>query len=173
MKRQPLALRPHDVCVALQLALTPDLPFRDLAKSVSVSLGEAHNATQRLRSARLVLPNKMGVNRPALLEFLLHGVPYAFPGNLGPIARGVPTAHSGPVLGEYFPPVDPIVWPHHGGKARGAALTPLCRDAPEMVSRNPDLYRILTLVDALRVGRAREKRLGQELLQSALNTRAA
>jgi hypothetical protein len=32
----------------------------------------------------------------ALADFLVHGVPYAFPGELGAQVGGVPTAHAGP-----------------------------------------------------------------------------
>ena len=53
MKRQPLSLRPHDVCVLLQFALKPQMTFRDLSDLVGLSLGEVHNATKRLAVSRL------------------------------------------------------------------------------------------------------------------------
>lgn len=168
MKGQLITLRPQDVCVALQLCLTPEVAFRDLAKSVAMSLGETHNATQRLRSARLVLVDRSVPNRPGLAEFLQHGVPYAFPGVLGPVSRGVPTAHSGPVLAAHLSGDDPVVWPHRSGNVRGATLAPLCPSAPSLADDNSELYELLTLVDALRVGRARERALAIELLRASI-----
>jgi len=167
MPKVRVALRPHDVCVALQLCVTPEVAFRALAQSVGLSLGEAHNATQRLREARLVFPDRSAIQRPALLEFLTHGVPYAFPAHLGPEVRGVPTAHAGPLLAEHIGGA-PVVWSHSTGSVRGASIIPLCASAPEAASVNPELYDLLTLVDALRVGRARERSKARELLESVL-----
>ncbi len=170
MSQQPLALRPHDVCVLLQLMLTPEVPFRELAQLVGQSLGEAHNATKRLEISRLYLSHRREVNKPAVVEFLVSGVPYVFPGELGPETRGVPTAHSGPVLGENMPSSNVVVWPSVDGEARGLALAPLCAGAPNTISSNPPLYRWLTVVDALRVGRARERSLAREALEQEIGS---
>lgn len=168
MSSQPLALRPHDVCVALQLAITPKTTFRDLAQAVGVSVGEAHNAAKRLEVARLFMGDLREVNRRALQEFLVSGVPYAFPGELGPEVRGVPTAYSGPALADEMASPHTVVWPSVHGRLRGLSLTPLCPSAPETIETSPELYRLLTLVDALRVGRARDRNLAQRLLETEL-----
>ena len=47
-----MPLKPADVAVALQLSLTPDVPYRELAAAVGISHGEAHNAVRRLQAAR-------------------------------------------------------------------------------------------------------------------------
>ncbi len=49
MKRQPLSLRPHDVCVLLQFALKPEMTFRDLSDQVG----------RRILAARQELGEKM------------------------------------------------------------------------------------------------------------------
>lgn len=162
---QPLSLRPHDVCVALQLILTPESDFRSLAKHVGVSLGEAHNATKRLQVAHLVLPHRLVVNRSNLLEYILHGVPYSFPGDLGAETLGVPTAHSSPAFREKIAAADVIVWPSVKGTERGVALQPLCSGAADLPADNPQLYRWLSAIDVLRVGRARERTLAKEILE--------
>jgi len=168
VSQQPLSLRPHDVCVLLQLVLTPEVTFRKLAELVGISLGEAHNATKRLEVSRLYVLHLHQANRPALTEFLISGVPYAFPGELGPETRGVPTAHSGPALAELVSTPHVVVWPSPHGEARGLALTPLCAAAPKMINSNPLLYRWLTVVDALRVGRARERSIARSLIETEL-----
>ena len=45
---------------------------------------------------------------------------------------------------------------------------PLCASAPDLVQRNEELYRWLTLVDALRVGRARDRSLAGDILEQEL-----
>lgn len=168
MSPSQISLRPHDICVALQLVLTPGFSYRELAHDVGLSLGEAHNAVKRLEQARLFIPDPGRVNVPALLELLVHGVPYVFPGQLGPDTQGVPTAHSGPALVEHLSGVDVIVWPSADGEIRGQALAPLCASAPDLVQRNEALYRWLTLVDALRIGRARDRGLAEGILRDEL-----
>jgi hypothetical protein len=161
-------LRPHDVVVALQLALTPGRPFRALAEAVGLSQGEVHNAVRRLAGARLVRPDTRAVHPGALLEFLTGGVPYAFPAALGAEARGVPTAHAAPPLSAEFPDAAPVVWPAVEGTHRGAAVEPLHPAAPATERHNPPLYELLALVDALRVGRARERQRARSLLEERL-----
>ncbi len=95
-------------------------------------------------------------------EFFIHALKYIFPAKLGEIARGVPTSYSGPSLkGEIVPGRDPIpVWPYVEGQERGVALKPLYSSVPESVIKHPDplFYDLLTFVDAIRSGRAREKK---------------
>ncbi len=162
------SLRPHDVAVALQLVLTPATPYRALADAVGISQGEAHNAVRRLVFARLVRSDTRTVHRGALLEFLLGGVPYAFPAELGPETRGIPTAHAGPLLAAEFAAADPVVWPAEHGEYRGAMVEPLYTGATSTFRNNPELYELLTLVDAVRIGRARERHRAQSLLRERL-----
>ncbi|MGI9037850.1 MAG: hypothetical protein ACR2GQ_03210 [Gemmatimonadota bacterium] len=173
MANQPVYLRPHDVCVALQLVIVPGADFRSLARQVGVSLGEAHNSVGRLQSAHLVLPHRREANRRSLLEFVMYGVPYSFPGELGAETLGVPTAHSGPAFRDRIAAADIIVWPSSRGKERGVSLVPLCPAAPDMINENPQLYRWLTAVDVLRVGRARERKLAREILEPELRASSA
>ncbi|HKK92568.1 MAG TPA: helix-turn-helix domain-containing protein [Longimicrobiales bacterium] len=168
MSTQPLHLKPQDVCVLLQLSLSPGATFRELSERIGLSVGEVHNATKRLEAARLCSPTDRSVNRRGLLEFLLSGVPYAFPGELGTETRGVPTAHSGPAMRDEFDPDQVVVWPSASGNERGLSLAPLCPSAPAVAGPNPELYRLLTLVDALRIGRARERESAGRILRDEL-----
>ena len=135
-----------------------------------MNMGEAHNATKRLEASRLVPHGGGTVNASGSVEFLMSGVPYAFPGILGPEARGVPTAHSGPVLRDEIRSGEMVVWPSAMGDVRGFSLIPLCHNAPETAEKNPSLYGLLTVVDAIRIGRARERELAQAFLREHLST---
>jgi hypothetical protein len=53
----------------------------------------------------------------------------------------------------------PPIWPDPEGTVRGEGLAPLYRSAPRAALRDPRLYEWLALVDAVRAGRARERKL--------------
>jgi hypothetical protein len=80
----------------------------------------------------------------------------------------VPTAYSGPPLADRIVSDRPIVWPSANGWARGDTLMPLYGGAADLPGRDPALYQALTLVDAIRAGRARERRLAVEMLEQRL-----
>ena len=63
---------------------------------------------------------------------------------------------------------DRVVWPHPEGEVYGDAIEPLCRSAPLAASRDPVLHRRLALIDAFRVGRARERMLAARALGEEL-----
>jgi hypothetical protein len=62
----------------------------------------------------------------------------------------------------------PIVWPHPEGTVRGESLEPLYPSAVDAARRDDALYESLALVDALRIGRARERKLAVELIGKRL-----
>jgi len=157
--RKPLSLKPLDVAVAIRLAQVPNAKYDVLAKDLLLSTSTVHAAVQRLEAAQLIIRGTRAVNRLRLLEFLRTGVRYAFPAVLGTETRGVATAHTAPPMAGRIVAVDPVVWPATHGIGRGAALPPLLPRAADLPQHRSDLYEALTLVDALRVGRARERNL--------------
>jgi hypothetical protein len=83
----------------------------------------------------------------------------------------MPTAHAAPPLsGLIHAGLDPIpVWPDAEGEARGETFKPLYRNAPAAARADPALYECLSLFDALRGGRARERNLATEHLTRLLD----
>jgi hypothetical protein len=137
-----------------------------------MSPSEVHAAVVRAVASGLLHGPELG-NRPnlsALEEFLVHGLRYAFPAERGEPTRGVPTSYAAaPIRALISPGADPPpVWPYPAGKVRGIAFRPLYRNAPKAALRDPVLYEYLVLVDALRDGRARERKLAEELIVSRL-----
>lgn len=106
-------------------------------------------------------------------NFLLHGVKYAFPAEHGEVTRGLPTSFAAPPLKDEIASDDelPPVWPWRDGETRGIALEPLYRTAPAAAIRDPILYELLALVDAIRDGRARERNIAEKELISRLHTK--
>lgn len=167
MAKQP-TLRPSDLVVACQLAITPAAKFLQVANSTGLSAGECHNAVRRLRLARIILATE---RRPAieiLHQFLIHGAPFAFPPVLGLKTIGTATAHSAPAFSALIESSDGFVWPDASGTARGQSLTPLFPGASSLPVRNNALYEMLSIVDALRVGTARVRKIAADLLRERL-----
>jgi hypothetical protein len=169
-------LQPVDVSVGLSIALRPNQTFAAIGDELAISPSTAHQAVKRLMLSGLVRKAGNGhvVDVAAMEEFLLHGVRYAFPAIRTRRQRGVPTAHAAPVFqGIFDPDIDPLVWPSALGTVVGAAVQPLIPSAASLASRHPALYDVLALVDAIRVGNARDREVAGELLTKRLDALAA
>lgn len=139
--------------VALRL-LQPATTLAVLADELAVVPSQVHASLRRLRLAGLVKLEQRATHARALQEFLLGGVRYTFPAERGPLRDGIPTAYSAAPLNTVVDAIDAIVWPaaKSPGAVRGFSLTPLYPRAPMLVERSPRTYRLLTIVDALRLG---------------------
>lgn len=160
-------LKPQDVVVALKLCTYPDArpPISIIASDLSLSPSEVHGAMGRLRASRLLhgpaLKDRPNIS--SLEEFLIHGLKYAFPAEHGDVTRGVPTSYAAePLKSELSLSNDlPPVWPWPEGDTRGVGLEPLFKRVPQAALRDSDLYQLLALVDAIRDGRARERKMAE------------
>lgn len=166
-------LKPQDVLVVLKLAAQPETAwsYPKLAAELAMSASEVHASVRRAtRSGLLREDERHTPNRKALLEFLVHGVKYAFPAERGGLTRGLPTAHATAPLHAHFAATEepPPVWPDPDGTVRGEELEPLYRSVPKAARADPSLYELLALVDAVRGGRARERELAVKELRSRL-----
>ncbi len=157
--------------VAIKLALDPaEWTYPQLAKAVGLSVSEAHAAIRRGIAAKLINPETLRPIRRNLIEFLRHGIQYAFVPKRSGVVRGVRTAHAAPPLRDSIAGGDdlPPVWPYAEGDTRGEAVEPLYPSAVKASLADPALYECLALVDGLRIGRARERQLAGDLLEQRL-----
>lgn len=162
-------LQPLDVLVALKLAVN-DRQYTQakLAAELDVSPSQVNRALRSGVDSGLLEEGTMHVHGAALNEFLLHGVRYAFPGRVGSITRGMATAHAAPPLNRRIRSGEPLVWPDASGDARGQSLEPLYRNAVSASRKDSELYEALALLDAIRVGRARERQIASKLLSERI-----
>jgi len=167
-----LVLRPQDVVVLLRLTLEPGAApsYAALAAELSLTASEIHAGLERAAAAQLVRKDKAGkasVVREALNLFLQHGVRYVFPATHGGTTRGLATGYAAaPLKDKIIQPNEPVpVWPHKNGPVRGVAFYPLYPTVPDAAGRNPALYELLVLVDAIRGGSPRERALALPLLE--------
>lgn len=157
--------RPQDVLVALKLMTLGSAPWRqaDLAAELGLSQAEIHNVLRRLAESALYEPTKKRLFQSGVTEFVLHGLRYVYPPRLGAPTRGIPTAVGAPVLARHFNASEELpVWPHDEGTVRGVSFEPIYATAPSAALRDPQLYDLLALADAIRSGRARERKLAAE-----------
>lgn len=170
-------LGPSDILVLLKLARIGDLPwtYDSVAHELGLSNSAVHRSVERATESKLFNRNRREVERASLQELLVHGVRYFFPPEWGGEARGLPTAWAAPPLSEQLAQSDgnPPVWPLPGGKVRGIALKPLDPRVPDAVLHDPPLHELLALVDAIRIGAARERNLAAKELGARLKDRAA
>ncbi len=171
-----MQLKPQDLMAMLKLVAMGDRSwtYASLADQLGMSVSQLHSAIKRALAAGLAVRNNDGIvpNRPALRDFILHGMKYVFVPERGELTRGMPTAHAAPPLDAYFPDSGepPPVWPDPEGSVRGMAFAPLYKLAPRAARADPALYELLVLVDAIRGGRARERAIAANELDLRLKT---
>ncbi len=154
-----MSLKPQDVCVLLKITALDRAPwsYSQLAFELGMSASEVHAGVKRAVEASLMrLDNGWGYPDPAALkEFLVHGLKYAFAPVRGGLTLGVPTAHAAPPLDRLVGAGDtdpPPVWPDAQGSVRGIEFAPLYKSVPQAARRDPRLYELLALADAVRAG---------------------
>lgn len=188
-------LKAQDIIILLKiLSIMAALPKQEQAASLSqnklaihlcMSVSEVNAGMKRLLQAGLLgvlidegashfVRNRVFVPiKAACEECLISGVKYFFPVKLGAYTRGIATSYASPVFKKKIMiGQDPIpVWPYAEGDQRGLALEPLYRSVPRAITQYPDkiFYELLTLVDAIRSGRARERNIAIQLLKEKIN----
>ncbi|MGD0964645.1 MAG: hypothetical protein ABSA57_12180 [Candidatus Acidiferrales bacterium] len=169
-------LKPQDVVVLIKLLEYGEKrpPYARIAHELFLSASEVHGAVQRAKQARLLTGIEPNVipNKSALEEFLIHGLKYAFPPQRGELTRGMPTGYAAePLKSRVSASNDaPPVWPFSEGKMRGYSFAPLYKTVPQAALRDPYLYEMLALIDALRDGRARERRIAEDEIKTRLQS---
>jgi hypothetical protein len=147
-----------------------DQSVRQLASITGIGKSEVSNAIKRNENAGLlkkhIRSKKLMVNIPAMLEFLLGGLKYVFPATPGALARGVATGFDCPLLKDIVlsDKAAPYVWPDGSGELMGQSIEPLFASVPESAKQNEATYKILALIDALRIGNPREYSIAKEML---------
>jgi hypothetical protein len=171
-ERNTLKMKGQDILVLLKLVAKgkEKWAYAQLAEELGMSSSEIHAAIKRCGQAGLYNPYTRRQNSLALAEFLNHGVRYVFPAQPGPIRQGIPTSYAAEPLRQriQFLEKEAPVMPLLHGPVRGPEIQPLYPSAPEAASRDEHLHRLLALVDALRSGRARERKIASEILNREL-----
>ncbi|MFH4969334.1 hypothetical protein V8G61_14105 [Gaetbulibacter sp. M240] len=163
-------MSPQDIVVLLKIITYANQPwYQDqLAQALQISQSEISKSLARSKFAGLIDNSGKKVFKMALFEFLQYGIRYVFPEQPGALVRGVPTAHSALPLSQRIVSEEHYVWPYGKGKIRGQAITPLYPSVVDAVQNDEKLHELLALVDALRVGKAREKEIAVQALKDRI-----
>ena len=163
-------LRPQDLVVLIKLLIEEAESWNQisLAKSLFISQSEISESLKRSAYARLLQNKGKEVARQPFMDLLQYGVPYIFPQQPGAQVRGIPTAHSAEPLVNLISSNENYVWPYAKGHMRGHSIMPFYPSVIQAVEMDPQLYEYLALIDAIRVGRARERNLALELLTNKI-----
>lgn len=151
-------MRPQDIAILLKIISLRNETWQmqTLSQSLLISLSEISESLNRSRIAGLIDHNKKKVHRQSLLEFLDHGIRYVYPQQPGAMVRGIATAHSHPFMKEMFASDVEYVWPDRNGEILGLTIEPLYPKQVEAIKQDELFYKLLALVDVIRVGRVRE-----------------
>lgn len=170
MKTSNVQMKPQDLVLLLKLAGMDTDKWQQvqIAAALGMSQSEVSEAVGRLKYSGLLDPKGKRVMKSALMEFLQYGLRFVFPQKPGAVVRGIPTSHSASPLKEEIQSTEHYVWPYAKGNLRGHSIRPLYPSVPEAVLQDPSFHELLALVDALRVGRARERELALEELKKRL-----
>lgn len=167
IKQVQQVMRPQDILVLLKIVAHGDQNWyhHTLADALFISQSEVTKSLERSRYAGLMDSSRKIVMTQSLLEFLQYGIRYVFPQQPGPMVRGVPTAHSASPLKELISSDEQYVWLSATGSDKGQSIIPLYPTAPKAIKLDQELYYMLALVDAIRVGKAREREMAIKLLK--------
>jgi hypothetical protein len=169
--RKHNGMRPQDIVILLKITTFPESgewKMMDLVSSLYLSQSEVSESLNRSSLAGLIDARKKKVMRLSLMEFLEHGIHYVFPQHPGALVRGIPTAHSHPDMKKKIISSEEYVWADADGRARGQAIEPLAKSVVKAVKQDEKLYKLLSLVDVIRVGRTREIKIALTELKKIL-----
>jgi predicted transcriptional regulator len=164
-------LKIQDVLISLKILTFKDKKWiqSDLATALEISVSEISGSLERLKICGLIDASKKKIMKQSLREFLIYGLKYVYPAQLGSTTRGIATAHSAfPINTHVTEGNDIFVWPYYKGTRRGNAISPLYPTVPKIASKQTELYELLVIVDTLRIGRVREKEFAIQELDKRL-----
>lgn len=163
-------MRPLDVVILLKIVCleSKSWQYRDLSSQLYISVSEVSESLSRSHISGLIDESKKKVRVNSLMEFIEFGLPYVFPVVPGQIVTGVPTAYSNPFYKAHFLGSVDYVWKDEQGTMRGLSIEPLHKGVTQAVLDDEVLYKLLSGIDILRVGRAREKKMALEEMKSII-----
>jgi len=167
-----LVMRPQDLVILLKKITKSgrEMNGKSLAAALNISPAEISMSMERNKIAQLVDSTKTRVNILSLRDFIVYGVRFCFPAQPGRIVRGIPTASSANPMNELIVSNgESYVWKDPSGSIRGQAITPLFSNVIKIIQSDPELHALLSLVDSIRIGNARERQIAIEMLDKYLD----
>ena len=154
-------MKPQDLVILLKIIILGNKSWRitDLAASLYLSQSEVSKSLARMVYSGLIDEGKKEPSRGALFDLIATSVQFIFPIKPGQVLKGIPTGHSCAPLKSKIVSSQDYVWAHAEGQMRGESIEPLYKNLPKAAIKDEALYELLSLIDTMRVGKAREKKI--------------
>ena len=168
------AMKPQDILVLAKIVAMGKSPWlgQDLAAELCISKSEISESLNRSKYARLLDFSKQKVNPAAFFEFLAHGIRYVYPAIAKGRQKGFLTAFSASPLNKRIASQTSIVWASESGTAFGESVEPLYPAVVQAIQKDKSLYELMSLIEAIRIGRAREVELAKNELEARFQSYA-
>jgi hypothetical protein len=170
-------LREVDIVVLLGLLRhsTGGWTVRSLAQGLALPSASVQRSLDRLAATPVYDARRRRVSLMSCDELFDHALRYVAPVAVGGETRGLRTAWAAPPLSEHLAQSDelPPVWPDPHGDLRGLEVKPLHPAVISLARADRQMYELLTLIDALRIGDTRTRGLAVELLRARVHTSPA
>lgn len=178
-------LKGQDVILLILLRLRSEVEwtYGSLSQALGISASQCHLAVSRLQKTNLLAEHadrQWQVSGTNFEEYMIHALKYDFPGEVGPVVRGIPTVHSVNFVARNFLKHEQLpnitndyVWPDPEGTLKGNSVKPihtcqlkLCKNQGNLtLGYATDIYDFLVCVDLIRIGQAREKKWAEEQIR--------
>ncbi len=145
--------------------------LRELAGKLFVDHTLVHRALRRAEASDLYSSSKKMVHRPNFEELLVHGGRFLAPARPGALVPGVPAAWAAEPMRSLIHEASsdpPLVWPSPESRIRGQSLRPLHPACVEAVATFPSLGELMSVIDSLRAGDLRVRRVAAKELHDIL-----
>lgn len=148
--------------------------IRGISELTGISKTEVGNSLNRSYLSGLAFKDRKNkhprVQKRDFYNFIVHGLKYVFPAEVSMMERGIPTSFASPALREHVESAGNLIyiWPDPRGKSIGQSVKPLFTSVPFAVKQDRDLYELLALADAIRLGNAREAKLATTQLEERI-----
>ncbi len=152
--------------VKLLVLSSKEWTYLELAHDLFMSTSEVHASIKRSTRSQLFDPSLRKPQKEALHKLIFHGIKYVYPPVIGGLSRGLLTGPSHPIISDntFWAESERYVWPHPQGEDQGMSLSPLYRSVPDAALIDWQLYEAMAMIDAIRVGRARERKIAADYL---------
>jgi hypothetical protein len=152
-----------------------DWTVRSLAKELALPSASVQRSLDRLAVTPVFDARRRLVSLGACEELFDHALRYLAPATPEGETRGLATSWAAPPLSDHLALGNelPPVWSDPHGQVRGLELRPLHPAVVALARADSQMYELLALVDALRIGEARTRGLAVELLRARIHTSPA
>jgi hypothetical protein len=142
-----------------------------IGKTLGLSSSQVHYSLKRLVKVGLIGEKTHFPKVDLMLEYIEHAIKFIHPPEWLGEKYGIPTAHSMEPLSKNINSSLVVVWPDNSRKNKGPALKPIHPGVPLASCKDRQLYEFMSLVEAYRSGRTREKQMALKEIRSRLKKR--